>query len=230
MTDFDYECWQKKILARQASHKKNGSKSKKCSFPSDYLTKKQIKERNGVIVSINLDEPMKWEIFTTLSPKTQSDYLRHIIQKYGATQTNIANMFGIAQSSFWRYCRTSDIDIKFSKGHRKSEEQQQAWDEFLIKFGITPKATKVANPKSTDVETITEIPEVSAESNTELINESLSSDKDVKTDDTEISTMKMNTVSLSFSGKIDINQIANSLRLILGDSAVGHLNINFTMD
>lgn len=230
MTDFDYECWQKKILARQASHKKNGSKSKKCSFPSDYLTKKQIKERNGAIVSINLDEPMKWEIFTALSPKTQSEYLKHIIQKYGATQTNIANMFGIAQSSFWRYCKTNDIDIKFSKGHRRSKEEQQAWDEFLTKFGIVPKASKLVDSKPIDAETTTVASNVPVESNVELIKESLSSDEDIKSDTAQISAMKMNTVSLSFSGKIDINQITNSLRLILGNSATGQLNITFTMD
>lgn len=55
MDDFTYDCWQKKQLAQQARHRKRGSKSRKCSLPSDSLTKKQWKERNGKTLSINLN-------------------------------------------------------------------------------------------------------------------------------------------------------------------------------
>lgn len=59
MDDFTYDCWQKKQLAQQARHRKRGSKSRKCSLPSDNLTKKQWKERNGKTLSINLNQPNK---------------------------------------------------------------------------------------------------------------------------------------------------------------------------
>ena len=42
MRDFDYEVLQRKRIAQQAKHKKKGSKTCKCSLPSDYLTAKQI--------------------------------------------------------------------------------------------------------------------------------------------------------------------------------------------
>ena len=73
MDDFTYDCWQKKQLAQQARHRKRGSKSRKCSLPSDSLTKKQWKERNGKTLSINLNQPTSWEIFKEVSKQTQED-------------------------------------------------------------------------------------------------------------------------------------------------------------
>ncbi len=32
MSDFEYDCWQRKRLAQQAKYRKCGSKSKKCSM------------------------------------------------------------------------------------------------------------------------------------------------------------------------------------------------------
>lgn len=40
MTDFDYDVKQRRELARAAKYRKRGSKSKKCTLPSDYLTQK----------------------------------------------------------------------------------------------------------------------------------------------------------------------------------------------
>ena len=37
---FRKDIQEKKSIGRGAFHKKNGSKSKKCNFPSDYMTKK----------------------------------------------------------------------------------------------------------------------------------------------------------------------------------------------
>lgn len=83
MDDFTYDCWQKKQLAQQARHRKRGSKSRKCSLPSDNLTKKQWKERNGKTLSINLNQPTSWEIFKEVSKPTQEEYLNHLLAVYG---------------------------------------------------------------------------------------------------------------------------------------------------
>ena len=49
MHDFDYDAMQKKRIARGASHMKRGSKSKKCTLPSDYLTAAQKRRLNGPV-------------------------------------------------------------------------------------------------------------------------------------------------------------------------------------
>ena len=35
MSDFEYDCWQRKRIAQQAKYRKCGSKSKKCSMSTD---------------------------------------------------------------------------------------------------------------------------------------------------------------------------------------------------
>ena len=82
MTDFEYECKKRKDLARQAKHRKCGSKSKKCSLSTDYMTNRQWKERNGTVMSINMNNPVSWEDFKGMSLQTQKDYISNIIDTY----------------------------------------------------------------------------------------------------------------------------------------------------
>ena len=99
MTDFEYDNWQKKILAKNATKRKCGAKSKKCTLPSDYLTNKQIRERNGKIVSFNLNAPMTWSQYITLPDDIKKEYILTLRKKYNANQTVIAEMFGRAKST-----------------------------------------------------------------------------------------------------------------------------------
>ena len=99
MTDFEYDNWQKKILAKNATKRKCGAKSKKCTLPSDYLTNKQIRERNGKIVSFNLNAPMAWSQYITLPDDIKKEYILTLRKKYNANQTVIAEMFGRAKST-----------------------------------------------------------------------------------------------------------------------------------
>ena len=60
MNDFDYDALQKKRIASGAFHMKRGSRSKRCSLPSDNLTPAQLKRRNGPVSTYKLDQPMSW--------------------------------------------------------------------------------------------------------------------------------------------------------------------------
>ena len=95
MTDFAYDCLQKKRLARQALHKKNGSKSRRCPMSTDHMTEKQWKERNGKVVSVSFDKPTSWDNFRELSKGAQEEYLRGLLATYGANATNLAEMFDV---------------------------------------------------------------------------------------------------------------------------------------
>lgn len=55
MNDFDYDCLQKKRLARQARYRKCGSKSRKCPLPTDNMTQEEWKERCGEVLTIKLN-------------------------------------------------------------------------------------------------------------------------------------------------------------------------------
>lgn len=196
MTDFEYDCLQKKRIARQALHRKNGSKSHRCPMSTDYMTEKQWKERNGKVVSVSFNKPTSWNNFKELSKETQEEYLRNLSTTYGANATNLAEMFDVSVSTIRRHIQSAGLDIKFHVGHSMNGEQRTAWDVFLGSAALQPI------PQPEPATRREEPPEIHADT-----------------------SMRMNKFSMSFSGDINVNMIANSLKHILGGNATGQVEI-----
>ena len=131
MNDFDYECLERKRLARQAKYRKCGSKSRKCPMSTDHMTYKQWKERCGNIVSIIIGKPVSWDNFKEMSKKTQEEYLKDLTGRYGANATSLAAMFGIRPLTVRRYIVSNELNISFPVGHSMNAEQRAAWENFL---------------------------------------------------------------------------------------------------
>ena len=93
MNDFDYDALQKKRIAAGARHMKRGSRSKRCSLPSDNLTPAQLKRRNGPVSTYKLDEPMRWDDFKAMPVDLQKKYLTNLVETYGATNEMLGDMF-----------------------------------------------------------------------------------------------------------------------------------------
>ena len=73
---------EKKKTATGAYHKVKGSKSKKCNFPSDYLTKKEKMKMNSEVKSWNLNEFYTWNDFKQMPKDIQIEYLQGLTNKY----------------------------------------------------------------------------------------------------------------------------------------------------
>ena len=95
MHDFDYDAMQKKRIARGAAHMKRGSKSKKCTLPSDYLTAAQKRRLNGPVNTYKLDEPMGWESFKAMPEDLQKKYILNLQETYQANNDMLGKMFGV---------------------------------------------------------------------------------------------------------------------------------------
>ena len=93
MNDFDYDALQKKRIAAGARHMKRGSRSKRCSLPSDNLTPAQLKRRNGPVSTYKLDAPMRWDDFKSMPVDLQKRYLTNLVETYGATNEMLGDMF-----------------------------------------------------------------------------------------------------------------------------------------
>ena len=93
MNDFDYDVLQKKRTAAGARHMKRGSRSKRCSLPSDNLTPAQLKRRNGPVSTYKLDAPMRWADFKAMPVDLQKKYLTNLVETYGATNEMLGDMF-----------------------------------------------------------------------------------------------------------------------------------------
>ena len=87
MNDFEYEVRQKKQLSRNAIYKKGGSKSKKCSLPSDHMTKAEWKRRNGKVEGYSLNKPLTFKEWSAMPDDIQKEYWVKLRERF----YNIAN-------------------------------------------------------------------------------------------------------------------------------------------
>jgi len=131
MNDFDYEVLLRKHLARQASHRKRGSKSKKCPMSTDHMTRKQWEERCGEIMTYQIGKPMKWDEFKQMPQNIQREYLQNLIHQYSTTAVDLARMFGITPQTVIRFCSNPEMGIEFSRGKRMSREERDNFEKFV---------------------------------------------------------------------------------------------------
>lgn len=142
-----------------ALHKKNGSKSKKCTLPSDYLTPAKQKKLNGECYSIKMDEPFRnWHGFRKLPESMQNAYLNHLIDKYRARGCDLAQMFGIATNNMFNYCYRMNPPVKFPYRGKGKHGVDPAWTEFIGQpetssaDDLRPSRSDWLKPKKTIIE------------------------------------------------------------------------------
>lgn len=70
MTDekyvFEQTSRERKRIGAGIYSRKRGSRSKKCTLPSDNMTAGQLKKRNGEVMQYNLKAPMGWLVFRSM--------------------------------------------------------------------------------------------------------------------------------------------------------------------
>lgn len=230
MNDFDYDCYQKKLIARSARNRKCGSKSKHCSASTDHMTHKQWKERNGTVMSFNLSAPMKWADFRQMSSSSQHEYVETLV-KNGANVKAMADMFGVSQTSVRKL--VPDLTrFKFHSG-RQSAEEIAKWTSFLAgpqpAEEYTPEPTEISEPITQPIAVpISEQSAPDAGSHCETCGEIEECSKPAEPK----KSMGMTQFNLTFRGEMDEEMIANSLRamsmMLTGKS--GALRISFMSD
>lgn len=140
MNDFDYDVLQKKRIAQQAKYRKGTRGKRGCSLPSDNLTAKQLKERNGPLMTVKLDEPMTFESFEALSASLKTEYLKSLREKYSPSPQMVADMLGCSRSSLLRRLDTLKFSLKGNRGMR-TQESKDAWDDFCAKGKVEESPT-----------------------------------------------------------------------------------------
>lgn len=216
MNDFDYEVRQRKNLANQAKYRKNG-RSKKCSLPSDRLTKAQLERKNGKIMTYHLGKPMKWAEFKYMPVEYQKEYLVNLHLKYGATQTDLAAMFGIAPGSLRNFCIRHNMEGIFPPSGKWSAAAIAKWQAFLNGDTVqeAEQSEEQVGEQITPVEQIPEeVPAVEAVSEVVPIEEPAPphvEDAPVQPIQQE-SAMKCETsIHMNFSGKFDLDSFVRAI-------------------
>ena len=141
MSDFEFDCMKKKQLAGQAKYRKRGSKSKKCSLPSDGMTNKQWKERCGPVISYNPNKPMAWEDFKKLPTHIQAEYITNLQHKFGVTAVDLGKMFGVQPLTVRKHADANNLGVEFPRGHAMSAAKFQA-HEVRLKLRVSESRGK----------------------------------------------------------------------------------------
>lgn len=115
MNDFDYDVMQKKRIASGAVHRKRGSKSKKCTLPSDYLTKKELKAMNGEVKSYNIHERMDWKKFKTLPEDMAIAHVNWLIETFGCNAEAIGRSLGVSKGCVFVWAKSQGIKFDYRR-------------------------------------------------------------------------------------------------------------------
>lgn len=201
MTEFDYDCYRKKNVAHSAARRKGGSKSKKCSLPSDRMTQKQWNERCGQVMSYSIGKPMAWAEFTKLPKDLKEEYMNNLIEKYNANARTMADVFGVSVATVFRVVKNDGLNVTFLKGKHPSGEKYEAFKRFMdgdvgIEENITVDDIKVFENVSEEASPVDETPKT-----------------------------RLDSFTMNFSGEINVDMLANSLRYILSSSKTAKIQI-----
>ena len=151
MNDFDYDVRQKKQLVASARHRVNGSKSRRCSLPSDNLTPRQLAKLSGPCVSVKMNAPTTWKEFKPLPDNLKREYLVGLRDRYGVSQTEIAKMLGVSPMTISRIYSRLDIDSQIPIRTREERiADQTAWSSFL--YGEPSEDSGIAENMDHEVE------------------------------------------------------------------------------
>ena len=215
MTDPEYLFYQetksRKQMLSGARGRVNGSKSKKCTLPSDYLTRSQRKKLNGEVVSYNMNAPMTWEEFKKISKENQEAYLAALVNKYGVSYSHLGKMFGVSNTCVNHWVKVNNFtSVKVNpKGGRMTSDQMLEWSKFL--HG-EKKLTESSQETSRNLERFASVAEDVPEVPDTVVTDHI---------------MQTSSISLSFDGEINFSDIVAYLKLAVGDSPVGHIEISF---
>lgn len=111
-TGFDTDVKMKKAIASGAKHRKSGSKSKKCTLPSDNLTIKEKNALNGETHTLNLNHAYAIEDLSVFSKQTQRDYLIYLSKNVCDTFEDFCEFFNLTVSQMKNYMFSVNFKYK----------------------------------------------------------------------------------------------------------------------
>lgn len=127
---------ERKQLSRNAKYKKNGSKSRKCTLPSDGLTPAQLRRRNGTVLTYNLDQPHTLKELKEWPADLRHEYMAKLIHMYNPNNLGLSLMLECSEGSIC-YVLKKHFGISRGRGYRTARhiDAQLKWERFI---GVAP--------------------------------------------------------------------------------------------
>ena len=136
----------KKIAHSSHNRKTHCGKGGRVKFPSDYLSKKELKAMNGDVKSYNLNKPMTWEEFRRMPQDLQIMYIKKLRNEFGVPDIVLSKAMGVCKSSFSKAMRDLNLSLGKSAGATGKQwlnsEKSSKFSEYWNKFNKEEKAVE----------------------------------------------------------------------------------------
>lgn len=153
MNDFDFDVMQKKSLVASARKRVNGSKSKKCTLPYEYLTPAQRRELNGKVETMNVNMSITWAELNALPPHMAKEYIETLHRVHKASIAGALRMLEVPQTKYAALVRRVGAVIP-RMGGRQSREDTEIFARFCAQTKAelveleTPASDALDEPKA----------------------------------------------------------------------------------
>lgn len=168
-----------KSAARGARHRVCGSKSKRCTLPHEYLTPAQMKRRNGIVNTYNMNAPHTKAELSGWSQDLRREYFTGLMQRYCPTDAQLADMLGCSKSTVYNLLTACSVS---RENRRQTRVQETAWFTF-----VTPDAP--------------ECPQSDVASQTITAPDEHEAPADAATEPQELSCFPFDRLSITLTGK-----------------------------
>ena len=156
MTDEEYIFRQtereRKRDGRGAFNRVCGSKSKKCSLPSDHMTRKEIIAMSGEVQTYTLNEAHLWTEIENWPDEIRAQYFKKLFIEMNATGYEIADML---ECSFKKVRgQLTKFNLTKGRGNWQTAEQKENWQRFItglpLKYPEKPQNATLKVDKGND--------------------------------------------------------------------------------
>ena len=136
MNDFNYDVREKKSLVASARRRVCGSKSKRCTLPSDNLTPAQRRKLDGPVEVYTISKPMSWDQFKSMPADLQQAHLDYLARTFSVGATTVSRVvFGLSDSALRQYLQHAGLH--YPKAGRASEDRLRRLSDWLGGTGET---------------------------------------------------------------------------------------------
>ena len=123
---------ERSVTARGAWHKRGGSRSKKCTLPSDNLTPAQKKGLNGTVETYSMNAPHTLEELKLWPEDLRHEYMKGLLERHSPSNEDLALMLGCSRENIAR-ALSMHFGIRRRKGGNRvrTVEMERDWIEFV---------------------------------------------------------------------------------------------------
>ncbi len=182
---------EKKKIARSSHNRKTHcGKGGRVKFPSDYLSKKELKAMNGDVKSYNLNRPMTWEEFRSMPQDLQIMYIKKLRNEFGVPDIVLSKAMGICKSSFSR--AMSGLNLSLGKSSGATGRQWLGSEKSLKFFEYWNKFNNEKAVEENSIEDEAEVVEEDKVENEDEVVKETDISKETSIDDFDISEINYN--------------------------------------